>query len=184
VQPWRVARILLGACLLASILWTNLPQSSAMSGPMCALACCKGRAPHAAGSCMNGSCHAFLNHSRSHTHRRVTDQEPLCGLPQMTRLEVSTSVRVYQKTRGANSPTDSGVIATTALGQSCQPDCDGCTVGYTNSNRSRNPSALAYAARPRPPSAGNLVGPDSNLIRKLAAICLESAPRGPPPFLL
>ena len=65
-----VSRLLVGATLLLSLLASSFPLGTLASGPMCTLACCAGRAPHAAGSCMNGSCHAFLtgHPNKGHIH--------------------------------------------------------------------------------------------------------------------
>jgi hypothetical protein len=86
-----------GATLLLSILWANIPTASLASGPMCNLACCAGRAPHAAGSCMNGSCHAFLmgraETSKIHVHLPVHESEQLCGLPRRTTRNSVVSLR-------------------------------------------------------------------------------------------
>lgn len=88
----RIARALLGAMLFFSVLASSFPLATLASGPMCTLACCAGRAPHAAGSCMNGSCHAFLTgHTKKiHIHHEApTEQaEQLCGL---SRLRVNAS---------------------------------------------------------------------------------------------
>ena len=84
----RVSRVILGAMLLVAILSANIPSSVIASGPMCTLACCAGRAPHAAGSCMNGSCHAFLagHNQKPHIHQtRVRVAEQVCGLSRATK---------------------------------------------------------------------------------------------------
>jgi hypothetical protein len=52
------ARALLAAMLLLSLVAGSIVFPAAASGPLCTLACCAGRAPHAAGSCMDGSCDA------------------------------------------------------------------------------------------------------------------------------
>src|SRR5690349_10464722 len=52
-----VVRTVLAVSLLLAFLASSFPLTTIASGPMCTLACCAGRPPHAAGSCMNGSCH-------------------------------------------------------------------------------------------------------------------------------
>jgi hypothetical protein len=50
------ARALLAIMLLLTLVGGTIVLPAAASGPLCTLACCAGRAPHAAGSCMEGSC--------------------------------------------------------------------------------------------------------------------------------
>src|ERR1700687_1161307 len=89
--PRAAPRIVLAAALLLALVSSTFPVAALASAPMCHLACCAGRAPHAAGSCMNGSCHAFLTgHTKKiHIHHEApTEQtEQLCGL---SRLRVNT----------------------------------------------------------------------------------------------
>src|SRR5437773_12232223 len=84
----RVARAVLGATLLFSILTSSFPLATLASGPMCTLACCAGPSAHVAGSCMNGSCHAFLTgHTKKiHAHHEAPTEktEELCGLSRLT----------------------------------------------------------------------------------------------------
>ena len=75
------ARTILAVTLLLTLLTGNIVWSAASAGgPMCTLACCAGRAPHAAGSCMNGSCQAGVSehdHASSsfHHHHEETQAE-------------------------------------------------------------------------------------------------------------
>lgn len=50
------ARALLAMTLLLTLVAGSVVWPAAAGGPLCTLACCAGRAPHAAGSCMDGSC--------------------------------------------------------------------------------------------------------------------------------
>jgi hypothetical protein len=191
----RVARVLLGSTLLLSILSVNIPSAVIASGPMCNLACCAGRAPHAAGSCMNGSCHAFLggHNQKLHLHHetRVEPAEQLCGLSPLT--QNATRLVFRPRVTRKSSPPDSqhshgtsktdpehGSLSSGAVTTPCQPECGSCASGFTNSNRQRDPAALAYADRPRPPSGAGRLSLDYPLTQKLSALRQRGAPRGPP----
>lgn len=190
----RVARVLLAAAVLLAVLSTAVPFTIFASGPMCALACCAGRAPHAAGSCMNGSCHASLSgHTKKpliHFEARIEQGEELCGLPRIklysARLPAIETVTIYASSdisqRASKTAPDQASISTTALTKPCQADCGSCGSGFTNSNRQRNAAALAYADRPRPPSGLVLGKVDYRPTRKLSALCRRGTPRGPPSF--
>src|SRR4051794_5140490 len=92
-----IARVFLATILLLGFVASTLPLESIASGPLCTLSCCAGRAPHAAGSCMNGSCHAFLGKDSSHHRAPVGTQvnEQLCGLARAVRrnLALANSTR-------------------------------------------------------------------------------------------
>jgi hypothetical protein len=186
--PMRVARILVTAALLAAFLGSSFPLTTIASGPMCTLACCAGRAPHAAGSCMNGSCHANLRtrSNSAHIHRELLtpDSEQMCGLQRLTmRLKASVAsqsatVRLRQ-TNGNNTP-DNASLSETNLGKPCLPECGSCASGFTSPGRKRNAAALAYAIQPRPPSNVRLADVEDSLTRKLTALCRQCAPRAPP----
>ncbi len=194
----RVARVILGSSLLLSILWANVPSALVASGPMCNLACCAGRAPHAAGSCMNGSCHAFLTaQTKAHIHHEapIEQGEQLCGLSQLrmnfSRLPVFETVTVDFGAEGyadhshgaSKNALDQTSVSTTALTKPCQPDCGTCASGFASSKRQRHAAALGHANGPRPPSGVSLASVDYRPTRKLNALCRRGAPRGPPlPF--
>jgi hypothetical protein len=50
------ARAVLAMMLLLTLVAGSIVLPAAAGGPLCTLACCAGRAAHAAGSCMDGSC--------------------------------------------------------------------------------------------------------------------------------
>lgn len=188
----RVARVILGATILLSILWANIPTAALASGPMCNLACCAGRAPHAAGSCMNGSCHAFLRGrvKTSHIHRQlpVQQSEQLCGLP---RTIARTTARLLRKsstlTLGDSSGQSHGSraheaesLSMSTLGKPCQPDCGAGTFTSSSQSRPRDTGAISYADKPRPPSSSRFELSSFNRAKTLDALCRRSRPRGPP----
>jgi hypothetical protein len=132
---------------------------------MCTLACCAGRAPHAAGSGMNGLCHAgLMAHRRAtHIHHELPTQqaEQFCGLPRPTARASVLSLPVAA-TVGSSSGVDSehsrgcrasrkaadrAIISASALAKPCQPECGAGTFGSTNQRRPRQTAALSFANR-------------------------------------
>jgi hypothetical protein len=181
--------------LLIAVLASALPLSTVASGPTCTLTCCEGRAPHAAGSCMNGSCQAVIAGpiKRVHLHEAAPQQtEQLCGLPVLkgktarVRPIQSLITRPFASTSRSlgtgHGALDQASVSTNAFTKPCQPDCGSCASGFMNSNRQRNSAAVAYADRPRPPSAAGLRNFKFGLTQALSAMLRQAAPRGPPPF--
>ena len=191
-----LSRVILGLTLLLSIVWANVPSVADASGGMCELACCAGRTPHAVGSCMNGSCHAFLTGSttKGHVHHEEPREqtEELCGLSQLKRdasrlmllerVTMSSGFGAHSaNSRGSSTSTpEKARISAAAFTKPCQLDCGTCGSGFTNSTRKRNSSALAYADHPRPPSGGARINLQYKPARKLSALGRLGAPRGPP----
>jgi hypothetical protein len=188
IDGFRLAKVLVGSAVLLSILAVNLPLAVLASGPMCTLACCAGRAPHAAGSCMDGSCHvSFGRQTRKvHSHHEATGHgEQLCGLSRLrsigsSLLAIDTITIVARPERSPNAPSDQTHVSPPVFTKPCQPDCGSCGPSFTKTNRQRNAVALAYANRPRPPSGITLHKRDRGLARKLDSHSRLGAPRGPP----
>ena len=192
----RVARVLLGSTLLLSILWANIPSAAIASGPMCTLACCAGRAPHAAGSCMNGSCHAVLSHKQKlhiHHETRIEPVEQLCGLSRMTRnvsqllfMRTVTTESSPPDTQYSREPSktasDRTSMSTGELTKPCQPDCGAGTVSSTNQRRPRESATHSFADRARPPSNPGLLTAANTFIYAREAIRWQTNPRAPPAF--
>ena len=181
-------RVIVGGVLLLAVLWGSVPASSLATGPMCTLACCVGRAPHAAGSCMNGSCHAFLNRSRSHIHHEAVPRpsEQLCGLPRLT-ASLSRSGKTLaseprlraSEGRSLKSASEPARLASATMGKPCALDCGAGTFSSTNQRRPRE-ATLLLANRNRPPSIPGLARAwDTNPLLCEPRDTLAS-PRGPP----
>ena len=186
LPPRQLARLVLGASLLGSILWTSLPASTAMSGPMCTLACCAGRAPHAAGSCMNGSCHVNLSGRKSanaHHQPGSYKSEQLCGLPRFVARVAHLRATAIVGADQANGklPANQNTLTASSLGQPCQPDCGRCLSGFANSGRKRDAATLTSATRLRTPSRVGRAVDDGKIIRNLDSQFSLCGPRGPPP---
>jgi len=188
----RAARVILGAMLLLAILAAHIPSSAVAIGSMCTLACCAGRAPHAAGSCMNGSCHAFLKGraqtSKIHLQLPVYESEHLCGLPRSSTRNSVMSLRgsraltlaaSSERTRGSHAP-DAASVYMSTIGKPCEPECGTGTFSSSSQSRQRDSSAISYADKPRPPTATRLAYSPFNVAKTLDALCRRSRPRGPP----
>src|SRR6266404_9288329 len=178
--------------LLLAFLVSSFPLATIASGRMCALACCAGRAPHAAGSCMNGSCHAFrmgrLKTTLLHHQLPVQQYERLCGMPRGTARARATllreSVTLSYPVSSEQSPSSRGPeaarLSATGLGRPCQLDCGAGTFCSSSQGRPRDASAISFADKPRPPSLARLDHSSLNLAKALDTLCRRSRPRGPP----
>jgi hypothetical protein len=184
----RVARAVLAATLLLGIMASNFPVATIASGPTCALACCAGRAPHAAGSCMNGSCHAFLKNKTtkpkvSRTPVRYAP-EPMCGL---TSAVGRNGLRNVSKLLAAKSATSQkkqappgAHMSSPSMTKPCPSGCGDYLFASSNLKRERQKAVLAFADRPRPPSSPDFVDSVASSIRERTARCRKCVPRGPP----
>ena len=199
--PLEVARAILAATLLLALLSNNFPSSVFASGQMCELACCAGRPPHAAGSCMNGSCHTGLlaGSKPIHIHVRIANQksDPLCGLIRVTAAGTLKFLQVQGPDAGSfdpssnapadssgsrKSPTEKARVSVTVLTKPCQPDC-GAGSFSSSQRRSRDSAATPSLHKPRGPSSLQVKYTADDLAKALDALCERSRPRGPPTFL-
>ena len=188
----RLAGVVLATGVLASLLAGLLPLETLASGQMCTLSCCAGRAPHAAGSCMDGSCHTFLKGRvralpilRKSSAQR---SEQFCGLPRViARITARSLIQSATLTVGdasqqlvADLAREGANASTSTFGQPCQRDCGVGAFSSSSQNRPRETGAPAYAHRPRPPSNGRHEHSPSNRAMALDALSRRSRPRGPP----
>jgi hypothetical protein len=172
-----VARIFLAALLLTAFAAGIVPLVPVLAGSTCQLECCAGRAPHAAGSCMDGSCQANL--SAPHTRRASAAQDDeLCGLPKKIDTKSFSRTRIK-----SSAPVSFDQVASAVFDQPCPPDCGGCASSSTKTNRQRNSAAIVSANRPRPPTAAGLSNSSSHATKTFGAQCRQGAPRGPPSFV-
>jgi hypothetical protein len=174
------ARLGLAVVILIGFLSSVAPLAPVSASSICTLECCTGRAPHAAGSCMNGSCHAVLSTHKTRTPPRVTQaqSDKLCGLDRAVAARIVGRMSVDRVPRPAKS--DPATISAAAFVKPCQPDCGGLASGFANSNRQRNAATMAHAVRPRPPTDLHLLNFARHGAQTLAALCRQCVPRGPP----
>jgi hypothetical protein len=178
----RTARSVFALMLLIACLSTSVSLIASASAPrsMGELACCAGRAPHAAGSCLNGSCHAVLPKRSRAPHgvgRIVPRPEQLCGAPR--RIETKSSARIRPTQTLSQTASDHKHLSGVSLTKPCQPECGGCPSGFTNSNQQRSAATISRPG-PRPPPDVRLADLTYLKSRILDALCRQCAPRGPP----
>jgi hypothetical protein len=173
----EASRIILAAILLTAFCASVVPLITVTAGSMCQLECCAGRAPHASGSCMNGTCQARLSGRHSH-HATPDSDDKLCAVER--KIERKSFVRTGIKPAGRLS---SDRITSSAFEKPCQPDCGGCASSSTSTNRQRNSAAIAGPDRPRPPTANGLANTRYHPTQTLGTQRGPGAPRGPPASL-
>jgi hypothetical protein len=203
------ARAVLGIALLLTLVAGSIALPAAASGPLCTLACCAGRAPHAAGSCMHGSCgtglvaHNAASNGPNKAHHRH-EQQPAEESDQASAFPGATAsvgasemgdvptieATPYEVSADAGGQADSTeaaanrsnvpAMAATVLSKPCPPDCGACPSGFAAPKRSRSAATLASPNRARPPSSIKLAKRRDPLTHTRSALGRQSVPRGPP----
>jgi hypothetical protein len=204
------ARATLAVTLLLMLLAGTVVWPAAASGPLCMLACCASRAPHAAGSCMHGSCKAGVatNNARSktqhqshHHHEQQPAQESGPYDPAQAFAEVNASAggsemgavptieATYEASGdaggqadmvGVGRNSDHSAMSTTVISKPCPPDCGACVSGFAAPKRSRDHATLAPSNHSLPRSSVKLAGGKYHLTRARSALGRQCVPRGPP----
>jgi hypothetical protein len=162
-------RAVVALTLVAAFACAVIPLASA-SGNVCKLECCAGRAAHAAGSCMNGTCHAAIKIQRKTIRRTMTAPvDELCGLKAITH-------RFHAEIIPAQSHTPTGnQQSISTVGQRCEPNCGSCSGG---SHSFKDEMAVAAVRPARPVIVLSLINSRPTALRH--ARTLEYSPRGPP----
>jgi hypothetical protein len=167
---------LLALLLIAGFVSTVAPIASVSAGNTCALACCAGLAPHAAGSCMGGTCHASIRlHNKSSKLRAPTlVADKLCGSHV---LRPSAFVTPVIDRRGKDENSQGASFHFSSLRQPCAPDCAGCAAFSTKSQSRFAALALVDQLQASPHSFlfASLDHGDT-----LDVSCPQHSPRGPP----
>jgi hypothetical protein len=165
-------RAMVALTLVAAFACAVIPLASA-SGNVCKLECCAGRATHAAGSCMNGTCHAAVKIQRKTIRRTITPPaDELCGLKSLSHRFHVTAIPAQ-----SNAPTENQQ-STSTVGQRCEPNCGSCSGG---SNSFKDKTAVAAVRHARPAIVLSLINSRPTALRD--AQTLEYSPRGPPSTL-
>jgi len=188
-----VARIFLATLFSLALLSGVAPAGPLSAGRFCSMPCCAGKAPHAAGSCLGGSCHARL------AVRRKSAPEKFCGL--RPRLSLTTRLRTdrsansdYRATReaadalNANSTTSDvrdastkdAHVAHAALTHTCPPDCGACASAPAQLRRPHDAAALSEAGRARAPTHSSLSPHAQTFTPALSSPRERANPRAPP----
>jgi hypothetical protein len=167
-----VARLLVAAILLFGIFASVVPLETVLAGPACRLACCAKRAPHSAGSCADGSCHASLKRKRREARHHSTSNpiKELCGLGRKSEIENKTRPRMNL----ASTKTETDAAA--AFQTSCPVECSGT---LANSSFQRNSAAMSVSTNPgQEPLHRTRVSLTDAQPSEVS--CRDCAPRGPP----
>jgi hypothetical protein len=166
------ARAMISALLLAAFVCVAVPLASVSAGNECRLECCAARAPHAAGSCMNGTCHAAIQIHKTKLRRSTdfTPAEEFCGLKLL-----SKQFGYHAISSGADATQNS--VAT--LGRPCDADCGSCAVGSVSAK-----GKIAIAAAYRLQLLRTRSSIDSKRIALVETFHDQHSPRGPPKDLI
>jgi len=180
-----IARSFLAAVLSLAFLGGSFQLAQSASGSLCTLTCCAGRAPHAAGSCMNGSCRAALKigqHGHAHVYNETSDQ--FCGVERAAarkRSLLRVNVSSDQNAQGQSNQT-SPHPATTVAGvtKPCDPTCGGGIFISSTQNRPRQSTAAAFADKARPPTHSQIIAAPFTFAKAINGFSRGGGPRGPP----
>ena len=162
------ARLTLAVVLLAAFVCTTVPLASVSAGNVCRLECCAGRAPHAAGSCMNGTCHAAIQLHKNKLRRspEVGSAEELCGLKRLSK-------RLSYRATSTDAATPQKSVAT--LSRTCDADCAKCAAGAASA-KGKITMAGAYRLQP----LRTTWSIDSDSVSPNETFNRRHSPRGPP----
>jgi len=175
----RVSGIAIALLLAAGFFSSFVPIASVSAGNVCALACCAGRAPHAAGSCMNGTCHAAIRlHKRTNKLRFASEPtEEFCGLKSFKAKNFSRTIIPPQARRNDAQPSS---VHVSMFMRPCQPDCGAATLPSASQRRPRETAELSFANRARPPSALPSLTTQNIFAYACHPLRSQASPRAPP----
>jgi len=170
---WKYTRLTLAVFLLAGLASTAAPLITNASGTVCTLSCCAGRAPHAAGSCMSGACHAFLHRSQStRSHVHLQPAEHYCGLDRFDKAAQTATSRIR------TTPGHETIRLRGAFTSPCEADCRTCGATFGNFYHGRNFAIAAY--RPEALTGQRQLDLNAGPVLTCSAHSKGCAPRGPP----
>jgi hypothetical protein len=176
----RFASVILASVLLAGLLAGIFPVETLATGQICNLACCAGRAPHAAGSCMNGSCYAALT-KRSSQHlssSRRQVAEKLCGINRSARrLSPSKRTMTVERSSKKSEPQRSRISSGT-ITKPCLAECGSCGSGPAAGFRGH--AVMARRQQSRPLAAAGFADASFTGLLILTTLVCQSGPRAPP----
>lgn len=176
----RRGEVLFALLLMVGFISTVAPIASVSAGSACTLACCAGRAPHAAGSCMDGTCHAAIRlrnkSSKLHAHPVA---EKLCGSHVIRPRAFATTV---VDRRGKDENPQAASFHFSSFRHPCAPDCAGCAV-FSTSNSQSKVAALALADQ-LPAGPHKFFYASFDRADTLDVACRQHSPRGPPDHVL
>jgi hypothetical protein len=178
----RFARVVLATLLLASVVESVAPVETFATGSTCTLACCAGRAPHAAGSCMDGSCHAAIKRHAHQTHRsELQIPERLCSLtPRAMRRNLSLAQTTSRKSIDAGP--QPAQLSNGTFTKPCLADCG--TASGSVAQDYRNHALVTRRYQARPGLMNERAGDEFSCLMDRVALLGQHPPRAPPiPFV-
>ena len=164
------ARVIMAAVLAGAFICAALPLASVSAGNVCRLECCAARTPHAAGSCMNGTCHAAIRIHKQRVERppAAAPAEEFCGLKILAKRLVHVA--------NSTEPTTRDSVVT--LSAPCNADCGSCAVSSVSAKH-KITVAATYRLQPQ-----RTTWPiESDLISSHEIFQRQYSPRGPPTSL-
>ena len=183
-----IGRSFLALALSLAFLGGSFQLAQSASGSLCTLTCCSGRSPHAAGSCMNGSCRAALKispHDHAHVYNQTSDQ--FCGVVRVAtrkaallRLTASPDISAAKEAQGRSKQSTNPTTTVAGVTKPCDPTCGGGMSTSSTQTRPRESAATAFADRPRPPTQSQILGASFKFTKSLNGFWRERSPRGPP----
>ena len=179
----RFARTILAVALLCALFLVSVPVASVSAGPMCTRPCCAGHAAHAAGSCMNGSCHAAIHRRKAAytPHSFTPRSEAFCGLSRRGSLIAASKIAKVISTTSRNESARTKGSAAALIGQGAT-DCSHCVSGCANLNRQRNSASVTDSEHLPLPTNIFFGNHREDFARARDALGRRCAPRGPPVF--
>jgi hypothetical protein len=191
--------------LLLLLVSSSIVWPAAASSPLCTMACCAGKTPHAAGSCVHSACETGIStdtpkassHEHSHHHDSQKAVAPdskgeeslilagvtggACGadMEEVPTIEAAPVQADEELPNTAERKTDQAFSAT-VVSQPCEAGCGACTSSFAAPNRSRNALALSGVKNPPVPHSSKYADHNRPLTFAASMICRESVPRGPP----
>lgn len=180
-------RAVIAVTLLLTLVGGNLILTATASNDLCTLACCAGRAPHAAGSCMQGSC--APNHAHHDQTSTVHDDDTVlpaafagvtAGAHGTDMNEVPT---VDASVDNSSVKLEHSNTSAATLSKPCLPDCGACNSTFNSSKRPRNVAARSGRYSVRRPRSLRIVREDQPIISSSRGLADDSNPRGPPSFV-
>lgn len=179
-----VARAFIVLAVLLTLVGSNLVFTATATGELCTLACCAGRAPHAAGSCMQGSCAQSTRGSAHHGHDQAdeTSSEANPAFVAGAHGSDMDDVPTVEASAPVAGNTASPNFSAAALSAPCSPDCGACTSAFELTKRPRNSSADSGSQRQHQPEFVVLSKSRSSIVSSRAGFVQLHSPRGPPLF--
>jgi hypothetical protein len=145
-----IARVLVTLAIASSLLSTVAPFSTASSTKQCAMACCAGKAPHPAGSCVHESCETPPQQAQV-----FETKEHLCGEEVLSNTKPVVKRKQSGRPAGAPAKNQNNRLgpnnAVASFKKPCPPDCGAAICSSANQRRQHESSAISLLEQVPPP---------------------------------